>query len=337
MVTANEQETSHTVQPSGTGTAAQASGWSASGVGSRWQIRFFRLLLRLGGKRPAYHIMYVVVLGYAVFSPAIRRRTRFYLSRRFPDRRRPWHCHWDSYRLLCEFGRCLLDRAALALLGDHALRASCPDEDALVGLRDGAEGIVLVNAHVGCWQVAMSCLHILAKPVALVMLPPEENLAHGPRPAEAPAPRPFRIIDPREGLAAVVEMMQALKRGEIVGVMGDRIFGSAEKTVPARLLGGRIALPLSPYRLASATGVPIAVLLTHKTGFSTYEIRLARVIRVPPHLGAAPAAYEPYAQQFADALEAFAMDHPWQFFNFYDLWAEPTAETAREPENASAG
>ena len=37
----------------------------------------------------------------------------------------------------------------------------------------------------------------------------------------------------------------------------------------------------------------------------------------------------PCAQQFADALEEFVREHPWQFFNFYDLW-DVEAEAAAE-------
>ena len=50
------------------------------------------------------------------------------------------------------------------------------------------------------------------------------------------------------------------------------------------------------------------------------RFQLARVIRVPAHLGRKPAAYLPYAREFSQALESFVADHPYQFFNFYDMW-----------------
>lgn len=51
------------------------------------------------------------------------------------------------------------------------------------------------------------------------------------------------------------------------------------------------------------------------------RLQLARVIRVPANLGRKPAAYLPYAREFSRALEAFVAEHPYQFFNFYDMWA----------------
>ena len=300
-------------------------GWSVQGVGKRWQLRFFHVLLRLGGRRPAYHIMYFVVLWYVIFVPAIRRRTRHYLRRRFPHVRSRLRRFWQSYRLVCTFGRSMIDRAALALLGPKALHAVCPDSEAIRDITADSDGAVLVNAHVGCWQVAMTTLGHLTRDVSLVMIPPE---GLDPQALLKEAGQPYKVIDPRKGLESILEMMQALGRGEILGLMGDRVFGSAEGRTYATFVGDRIELPLSPYRLAGATGKPILVLFSHKVGFSRYQVRLARVIRVSEQ-ASTPEACMPYAQEFADALEAFVREQPWQFFNFYDIWGDrPDGEVA---------
>jgi len=289
--------------------------WSVQGVGKRWQLSFFHTLIRLGGRRAAYHIMYVVVFWYVLFVPAIRRRTQPYLRRRFPGARGPLRRFWNSYRLVCTFGRTMIDRAAFTILGPNSLRASSPDEAAIRDAVPDGTGAVLINAHIGCWQVALT-IGFFEKQVSMVMFPPDTNSPQGRLPARG---LPSKIIDPRNGLESVVEMLQSLKRGEILCVMGDRVFGSEESTVRATFLGGDIELPFSPYRLAGAAGVPIIALFSHKTAFSHYEVRLARVIHVPQD-ARTPESCRPYAQEFADALEKFTQEHPWQFFNFYDLW-----------------
>lgn len=312
--------TRDTVEPHG---GARRS-WSVQGVGKRWQLRFFHTLIRLGGRRPAYHIMYIVVFWYVLFVPAVRHRTLPYLRRRFPGNRNPLRRFWQSYRLVCTFGRTMIDRAAFVILGPDSLRASTPDGAAMHAAVPGAAGAVLINAHIGCWQVALTVVGGFEKQVSMVMFPPDTDTPQGQLLAQS---MPFNIIDPRNGIESVIEMLQSLKRGEILGVMGDRVFGSEESTVPAKFLGGEVDLPFSPYRLAGAAGVPIIVLFSHKTGFSHYEVRLARVIRVPSD-ARTPEACRPYAQEFADALEEFTQAHPWQFFNFYDLWQKP-GESAR--------
>ena len=312
-------------QPKRESKAAGAGNWRAAEAGKRWHFAFFRALIRFGGRRPAYHIMYIVVFWYVLLSKAIRRSTRPYLDRRFPDHTNPLRKFRDSYRLLYTFGRTLIDRAAVALLGTDALDAACLDEEALANVITENESAVLVNAHAGVWQIAVSILGFIEKPVSIVMIPPDEG---SPIAEMARERMPFKIIDPRQGLDGVLEMMQSLKNGEILGLMGDRVFGDEESTVAAEFLGDTIRLPFSPFRLAGAAGVPILVMLSAKVGYREYEIRLAKIIRVDPKDARKPEKCRPYAQQFADALEEFVEQYPWQFFNFYDMWRQdhPAAE-----------
>ncbi len=63
------------------------------------------------------------------------------------------------------------------------------------------------------------------------------------------------------------------------------------------------------------------VALPKMTGrYDDHLIELARIIRVPAGLGRANAAYRPFLLQFVEALEIFTSSHPWQFFNFHDMW-----------------
>ena len=61
--------------------------WRQQGVGANWQHQFFHWLIRIGGRTRAYHIAYIVTFWYVLFYPSIRKRCRFYLDRRFPERR----------------------------------------------------------------------------------------------------------------------------------------------------------------------------------------------------------------------------------------------------------
>jgi predicted LPLAT superfamily acyltransferase len=293
--------------------------WSPRGVGKGWQFAFFHGLLKTLGKRPAYHIMYLVTLWYVLFHPSIRRRGRPYLDRRFPHPRMRTGLVArlrDDHRLLRNFGKTLVDMAAARTLGPSAIKVSCPDQEQLVSLSESDRGLILLHAHVGCWQLALSALSHLRRPVTLLMIP-------DPKVQPLIDALSGRIIDPRGGLPSVVEMTQVLLRREALSIMGDRVLGDDPASVQAQFLGQPVALPLAPYRLASATGCPILVIFTPKTGFDTYELRLGGIIEVPPGLGARPEAYEPYARLFTAALEQFVEQHPWQFFNFYDLWAAP--------------
>lgn len=300
----------------------QTTGWSSRSIGSRLQHRIFYLLIRLGGRRAAYFLLYFVVLYYVLCRPALRRRSHFYLRRRFPGQPAPRLR--DSFRMSLELGKVLVDRAVVGILGPSTMQVRLHGRDELLALVAEGRGLILMTAHVGCWQVAMSALGFLDLPVNLLMQREEGDLdRHYFEHAGLVAP--YRIIDPRGFLGGALEMIEVLKRGEVLSVMGDRMMGNDRNGVAMSFLGGTVTVPFSAYKLASASGAPVAVFFSAKTGPASYELRLYGVIRVPPALGRKGEVFAPFAADFARHLERYCAEHPFQFFNFYDLWQTPGA------------
>lgn len=289
--------------------------WAEPGLGVNWQYRFAFWIMHLGGKARGYHIANIAAAWYVLFYPSIRRRCRFYLQRRFPDHLGWWRGLMDTFRLIQNYATTLADMKVLEMFGPRELSAHCPEHDRLIQLCSSERGFVVLQAHAGCWQIGMSTLGQFSKHVSIVMIPEAKTLALlGAQAATA--------IDPRSGLDGVMQMTDALLRGEIVTMMGDRTFGTEQTAATVQFLGSPALFPITPYRLASATGVPVLVMLAPKTRANAYELRLAKIIDVPQNLGRDPRNYVQYAQQFADCLEQFARDFPWQVYNFYDLWLD---------------
>ena len=293
--------------------------WSSRSVGSDWQHQVFYLAIRLGGRSAAYALLYVVVAYYVLFSSLARQRASHYLNRRFPGSsgiKRLWH----AYRMILSFGKVLIDRAVVGILGPDSFEVALDEREELLKLRDENRGLILMTAHVGCWQVAMSALEFLQRPVNMLMRREDGDIDRHYY-EHAGVPCPYHMIDPTGYLGGTLEMMGALKQGQIVSVMGDRLFGSDKSSVLGRFLGAEVTLPFSAYKLASATGAPVVVFFTRKDGPKSYQVQLARVIRVPQLKGRKSQTFAPFAQEFAAALEEFCARHPYQFFNFYNMWS----------------
>ncbi|MFA5514732.1 MAG: lysophospholipid acyltransferase family protein [Desulfuromonadales bacterium] len=301
-----------------------SAGWSSRSVGSRLQHRIFYLLIGLGGRRPAYALLYLVVLYYVLFRPSLRRRSYPYLRRRFP--RQPPRLV-DSFRMSLALGQVLVDRATVGILGPAALRVGLEGRKELIDLVAEGRGLILMTAHVGCWQVAMSAFDFLQAPVNL-LLQREDGDIDRHYFEHAGIESPYRIIDPRGFLGGTLEMIAALKRGEVLSVMGDRMLGNDRNGIEADFLGAPVRFPYSAYKLASATGAPVAILLSAKTGPDVYALRLCSVLRVPAGLGRKAADFAPFAARFAEILEQYCGEHPYQFFNFFDLWEPSPASPA---------
>jgi predicted LPLAT superfamily acyltransferase len=306
--------------------AEENNDWSGRSIGSDWQHQFFYLAIRLGGRRLAYFMLYLVAAYYVLCRPLARQRASHYLSRRFPGCsgvRRLCHC----YLLILEFGKVLVDRAVVGILGPDTFEVSLDGRDELLKLRDENRGMILMTAHVGCWQVAMSALEFLQSPVNMLMRREDGDLDRHYY-EHAGIPCPFNVIDPTGYLGGTLEMMGALKQGQIVSVMGDRLFGSDKSSIRSKFLGADVTIPFSAYKLASATEAPVVVFFTRKDGPKSYQVELAKVIRVPQLKGRKAETFEPFAKEFVDVLEEFTTRHPYQFFNFYNMWSAQQKATS---------
>jgi len=303
--------------------------WTARSIGSAFQHSIFYAVIRFAGRYGAYALLVFVVAWYVLFRAVVRQRASFYLNRRFPGRN-PLQRILDCYRLCLSLGKVLVDRAVVGILGSKELTCSLEDRELLHGLLAEGKGLILVTAHVGSWQLGMASLVQLQTPVSLLIHRDQGDVdrhffEHGD---QAP---PYRIIDPLGYLGGTLEMLQVMKQKEVLCIMGDRIMGGEGSNLSVAFLGGEISVPFSPYKLASATGAPIAVIFPHTDGRNGYALKVAGVIWVPGNLGRSPAAYKTFAEQYVQALEGFVRDYPYQFFNFFDMWADPAVKAETKP------
>jgi len=295
-----------------------AAQWTSRSIGSRFGHRVFYLFIRYMGRGGAYLLLYFVVLFYVLFTPSVRKTADYYLRRRF-GRTGPFLRLADTYRIFLGIGKALVDRAVLGILGEDRMRMEFRERQVLFDLLKEGKGVILLTAHVGCWQTALSALKDLNMPVH-VLMQHEEGDVDLHYFEHAGIECPYEIIDPRGYMGGVLEMMNALKRGEVVSLMGDRVLGGRKGMTEVDFLGGRALFPFSAFKIAAATGAPVGILFSYKSGPGTYVLELYGVIRVPEDAQRQDRQFRPYVAQFAKALESYTTTHPYQFFNFYDLW-----------------
>ena len=278
---------------------------------------FFRTALRVFGLRAAYGLLYPVCFHYLLFDRTALRGALAYVKRRFPGATgaaRRLHV----YRLFLSQGRQLIDRHALltgAVMFDFELTGADQMQEALAHA-DG--GLVLLTAHVGNWQIAMTTLRNMGKTVNLVMRP-EDNPAVSRALSLSQSTEHLRVISPEGDLGGVVEIMNALKRGEIVSFMGDRPFGF--KALPVTFLGESAMFPCGPFQVAAAAGCPLQILLSAREGHRRYAVEFTRLLFPAREKGVSQRRrIEQSMQEFADILAAFVAKHPYQCFLFTDVW-----------------
>ena len=291
-------------------------------LGSAWGYRAFYLLIRLGGRKAAYALLYLVCACYVLFWPQVRRSCDPYLNHRFPNSV-GFTRLWQQYKMVVSFGKMMVDRAIVGSLGADQINVSLQGREQLLNIRDQKRGMILLMSHVGCWQLAMSAMSALNEPIHMLMhghASSFERQDYEQDNGEVKYESPYRVIDPRGYLGGAFEMLAVLKQGGILSIMGDRVPENEKNRVQVTFLGQQVALPMSAYHLASSTGAPLVVLTSRKCDENHYEMVIADVIEVPEGLGRKPEAFTVYAQRYARTLENYCHNNPYQFFNFFDMW-----------------
>jgi predicted LPLAT superfamily acyltransferase len=292
--------------------------WTSRSLGTAFGYKIFYAIMHLGGKRLGYFALHWVVLYYVLCRPSIRRRSYPYLHRRFPEQSLFMH-YFNCYRNFLELGRVLVDRAIMGIMGPGKMDFTIHGRQELLDLVKEGRGFILLMSHVGCWQVAVSALNYLKVTVNLLLEQEEGNIDRHYF-EYAGASCPIRIIDPGSYLGGTMQMLDVLKKGEVVSMMGDRVFGSEKSYLLVDFLGEKAPFPFSAFKIASAAGVPIVVFFSNKTGYDSYELKVSKIIQVPANLGRSGESFRRYVTQFVDELEGYTREYPYQFFNFYNMW-----------------
>ncbi len=285
--------------------------------GTRFGFWFFRTAMKTFGLRGTYGPLYFVGLYYVLFDRAVVGASLAYVRRRFPEHG-PVRRLLDVYLLFVNQGKSLLDRYYL-LSGGTGIDIELVGFEGMRDLlADHAKGLILLTAHVGNWQIAMTALRRFGRTVH-VMMRSEDNAAVKEALEINSEQTGARILYSDTVLGGVVEALKAVDKGEIVSIMGDRTY--EYDSIAAPLLGGNVNFPYGAFSLAAAAQCPVAVLLTAKIGSNKYRVDISQVIDPPK--GARDKKREEIAacvRQFAGILEEYAHQHPYQWFVFRDMW-----------------
>ena len=197
----------------------------------------------------------------------------------------------------------------------HVVGAGEGDEHVQAVLVNGRSFIVL-TAHVGNWELAGRTLVERGggRPVHIVMAPE----------ADPRVERLLRSDDARVRFvtlrrpADAVPLVAALRRGEIVGMQGDRALGH-RGDVPVEFFGAPAPFPLGPFVLARAAGVPVL------PAFCVLGADRRYTVHVQAPLYVARGEEEAGLHRWVQGLASVIARHPTQWFNFFDPWSRAGA------------
>lgn len=324
-----------------TGPSAPAAAWTDQRERSNVAtLRLMRWIATTLGRRVARGLLGPIALYFLLFGGAAARASRDYLQRVLgrPPR-------WlERYRHIHHFAATVLDRVYLlqGRLDDFDLDIQGIDHfDA--ALLEG-RGLLLIGAHVGSFE-ALRAIGQRRRGLRVAMVMYEDNARRINQTLQAVAPEhPMHII-PLGRLEAMLQLREWLDAGGVAGMLADRSLpGTSQRSHRHTLdfLGAPAQFFDGPFRLAALLRRRVVFMTGLYQGGRRYELRfvpLADFRERPAGAAAQEAALREALQRYVAPLEALCRESPYNWFNFFDFWADaaaapPTPPAARDPAHA---
>ena len=303
-------------------------GWAATAErGSMLALRAMRACYRVLGRRVSIALLLPIATYFFLTSRSSRRASRDYLETLWamPEGRialgkRPrW---WHVLRHHLEFSVNLLDRMVIWQGDSHHLLIEHEGSEHIHRLAREKRGAILLGAHLGRVDLLRLISAQSGITVNVLMFTAHAELINRFFAKLNPESRVHVIAFDPNSVASIFEIKGCLDRGELVGILGDRLWQRQKgRTVVANFLGRPALLPLGPFLLQTLLGCPMLLSLCVRTGPDRYRA----VARPFAEGGGVPRTERvkragELAQAFAKLLEEYCLRSPYQWFNFFDFW-----------------
>ncbi len=274
--------------------------------------------LRLG--RPAGRlVLHGVAAYFLAFAPRARRASANYLARVLG--RPPTLA--ERHRHILAFASTIHDRVYLLNDRFDLYDIEIVGEDAIQGAMAGGQGVLLLGAHLGSFEV-MRALGRQKTGRGISMLMYEENARKINATLAAINPAAVQDIIPLGRMESMLAAKEKLDAGHLVGMLADRAIDRKAGSDPGReidFLGAPASFPLGPFRVAAMLRRPVLFMTGLYLGGNRYRIHfepLADFSNVGR--GRRDAAIEAAQRAYVARLEHHCRAAPCNWFNFFDFW-----------------
>ncbi|HEY1208949.1 MAG TPA: lysophospholipid acyltransferase family protein [Terracidiphilus sp.] len=234
--------------------------------------------------------------------------------------KRGFELHWKVYLVFYSFCDLIVSYTYVPQASHEQLLSMLADEERGAAVIDRClaegHGLIVWTAHLGNPEFASRLLEMHGRPVNVARVvedKPAERMLRDRMSNER-----LRIVDLREGARATIELLQALRRNEIVAIQGDRVY-NPHHGAPVRFFAAPVEFPLGPFLLSQVSGAPVLPGFVVRHGWLRYRVLLGEPIR-PASSGNRDEDQRTGLRQAVRFLEAQLSNYYDQWVNFFDFW-----------------
>jgi KDO2-lipid IV(A) lauroyltransferase len=228
--------------------------------------------------------------------------------------------HWKAYRVFYSFCDLMVSYCFVPQASHAQLLSMLTDQDRGAGLIDqcleAGNGLIVWTAHLGNPEFASRLLEMHGRPVNVARVvedKPAEKMLRDLMTNER-----LRIVDLRNGARATMELLQALRRNEIVAIQGDRVYHPRHGS-EVQFFSTPAVFPLGPFLLSQVSGAPVLPGFVIRQGWLHYRVLMGDPI-IPAVSGDRDASQRAGLCQAVRFLETILPVYYDQWVNFFDFW-----------------
>jgi predicted LPLAT superfamily acyltransferase len=290
-------------------------------------LRLMRWVAVAAGRRATRLLLYPVVLYFLLAAGDVRRHSRAYLQRALA-REAGWR---DVYRHLFTFAATVLDRVYLLRERFDEFEVEASGVESIMRPFSDGQGVLACGAHLGSFEALRMIGHDKGLRVAMIMYEDNSRLINDTLAALAPNARLHTIALGR--VDAMLSLRHWLDEGGVAGMLADRTLpgpSQRSKTVTLPFLGAPARFPDGPFRLAAMLRRKLVFMAGLYRGGRRYELRFAELA---DFAGVATenrdAAISAALERYVATLESLCREAPYNWFNFYDFWADADVDASQ--------
>ncbi len=289
--------------------------------GNRTMLRLLVWLALHLGRQFMMLLLYPVAFYFLLTATTARQASRQYLTRAL-GRKPGW---LDLWRHFYTFAVVSVDRLFF-LSGRHdKYQIQVNGAELFQGYGARKQGCILLVSHIGSFDV-MRVSAVKEHDLPIRVLIDREHSSLAAELIDALDPElAAAIINPNQSAPALaLTLDQAIKNGELVGIMADRA-GHDERVISSEFLGGQANFPVGPWLLGLILKAPVILCFGLYQGGNRYQLNfelLTEQLSAPRHQRDTEISQA--MGQYARRLEYYIGQAPYNWFNFYDFWLDET-------------
>ncbi len=232
-----------------------------------------------------------------------------------------------AFRMFVEFAYCFSETLERFGPRPQPTQIDLPDVDPIAEAVQAGQGAIVVTAHFGNWDIAALELLRHGRPTHVVMAH-EQNESTNPYVEDMREELGLDVIYSDQSVLSSLELLQALRRNEIVALQVDRL-AESDSAREVAMFGSDVCLPRGPFELARLSGAPLVPVFAPRLGSRHYRIFLGEPRRLSRSSGTeqVTACMAGVAREMGQMIR----QRPFQWFQFEPFWiadGQPSAKAA---------